>query len=672
MHTIRSFRRGICNVNDPFSEPILVRLRCGCAFDTTRTSYADLSSGFCLVVTLLHFQARPSSLWHNLDMDSNDKKRTIEAVDSTATDPAAQRQRTGEPGSTVPAEDWLSRDYVPDGLQKRDVPADVRRVWCTLRGDFTGDMWHCFAAEILWEYQRSPNDASYVAPLFSNHRPCTGLQVWGYNALKAKSDKESESCGSGRRTHNYARSIGLALPIQTVGSQPAGSNSWARMANASTAKGFNDANLEQGRRPADEQDFDSIVTAGTNALSRKKLTKGKIKPRNDPDMFSLWCSTSIVGQLMQNLGVANAQKILGHRFSLGLTDEMKQVCDDRIAKLKSTIADVQREQDVQKVVLLTYRKGDINAIHDTNSDLMKQIKETTKANKIGLITTVNMWSKYKTNFPEGFLADAELPKPKALATAAGGDIGDDATTGEDDASVQAADSKKEEDDDEEEEQAEEKEDEEGNEEDEEVEVPAQAQPQAGDTDKNYYFDVLGLKENNGLDSEKRMQAYIWHTIANTLQIDPEHPDADPGRCIIGIMGGRSGSMDMPAMVGMNALSWDSPILTTDGVTAKADEMLTTAFIDKQAPQMLRLINQADFMSVCYLDLAGMKIEEVKHKGRWTDKYVFAKLKVDDLLEGWLDPKARRAGYAGRVLPPAGKKAKMVSPCCRRDCQDMFR
>ena len=102
------------------------------------------------------------------------------------------------------------------------------------------------------------------------------------------------------------------------------------------------------------------------------------------------------------------------------------------------------------------------------------------------------------------------------------------------------------------------------------------------------------------------QACFWHYVASYLQLDSSVEQTDerlePNRCVHGFIGGRSGSTDLPAFVGMNTFSWEEPLFTaTRGRIPTSSGLWSAKYYAGQFPQMLRLLNEYPMMKVGFLD-----------------------------------------------------------------------
>ncbi|KAK3326826.1 hypothetical protein B0H66DRAFT_551767 [Apodospora peruviana] len=124
--------------------------------------------------------------------------------------------------------------------------------------------------------------------------------------------------------------------------------------------------------------------------------------------------------------------------------------------------------------------------------------------------------------------------------------------------------------------------------------------------------------------DKRFTARFWRRVARELDSE-----------VFGLIGGRSGSVDVAAFVGLNCYEWDEPVFNIAAAAAAAQDEgpLKKEYVDMQVPQYLRLLNQCSVVSVGLLDVASHDL----------DKGVFTRLEETE-LDRWL------GGEVG-VYPP---------------------
>lgn len=139
----------------------------------------------------------------------------------------------------------------------------------------------------------------------------------------------------------------------------------------------------------------------------------------------------------------------------------------------------------------------------------------------------------------------------------------------------------------------------------------------------------------GIAYDKRYTAAFWAVVANTLQ----------DKIVHGLIGGRSGSMDIASFMGVNTCSFDEPIW---GSECKYEP----AYVNSQGGQLLRLLAQRAMMSVVYVDTdSHYGIPEGK-------KYINAYKRLEEKgLTEWLD---RTDLAAPHISPPLSVKDIDVS------------
>ena len=125
--------------------------------------------------------------------------------------------------------------------------------------------------------------------------------------------------------------------------------------------------------------------------------------------------------------------------------------------------------------------------------------------------------------------------------------------------------------------------------------------------------------------DKRYTAAFWTTVANELANE-----------VFGIIGGRSGSMDIASFMGVNCCEWDEPLCDPILSAGYKDQGYVTSNID----QCLRLFNQTYNMSIVYLDPRSM-VDFAKGHGEYEqmmeinkDTHCYTSLITEDLIK-WL-------------------------------------
>jgi hypothetical protein len=119
--------------------------------------------------------------------------------------------------------------------------------------------------------------------------------------------------------------------------------------------------------------------------------------------------------------------------------------------------------------------------------------------------------------------------------------------------------------------------------------------------------------------DKRYTAAFWAFVANELQ-DIVH----------GVIGGRSGSMDIASFMGVNTCSFDEPVFGPHR-TSEHDPY-EKRYICSQGGQLLRLLSQHAIMSVVYVDTSSW-VSKKRDNGTKYNSYT----KLDEEgLKTWLD------------------------------------
>ena len=155
----------------------------------------------------------------------------------------------------------------------------------------------------------------------------------------------------------------------------------------------------------------------------------------------------------------------------------------------------------------------------------------------------------------------------------------------------------------------------------------------------YVFDLYGVKDPNPVPfQDKRVTVQFWRFVAESLQLPSgQAPGAASGAagtippCVLGLVGGRSGSMDLPAFVGVNCLSWDEPLFEQTAARG-GGRAFSPAVINTQMPQLLRLINEGPLMGVGFLDHASKPVAPAS--GKDTSRTGYRGFTVNAAWEQW--------------------------------------
>lgn len=183
---------------------------------------------------------------------------------------------------------------------------------------------------------------------------------------------KSQGClKNGGGSWNYLQSTRLYTPV--VIPDVASGSAWSVVSTAiSTTKADRQFDtLQKSWEKHEKVNFDKFINNYTMAK-----TKGQ-GPDNDPHLISLWCSTSVVMQIMQHIGYTNAQKILGYRLS-GVADldkGSKETAEKKVKKLCQLIDRLNKDSggELKGVVLFNSRVGDMNKQHNATTNILGQV-----------------------------------------------------------------------------------------------------------------------------------------------------------------------------------------------------------------------------------------------------------------------------------------------------------
>ncbi|KAL2128822.1 hypothetical protein VTI74DRAFT_8602 [Chaetomium olivicolor] len=149
---------------------------------------------------------------------------------------------------------------------------------------------------------------------------------------------------------------------------------------------------------------------------------------------------------------------------------------------------------------------------------------------------------------------------------------------------------------------------------------------------SYVFDLLDVDSGSTEFMDDTAKAYFWHLVASFLQGSgsplgrPASPPptevatlaATSRPPVVGLVGGRSGSTDLPGFVGLRVYSWEEPMLAAlDGKpTPTSSGPWTSKYYDIQGPQAMRLFNQYPVVVTGFLDIKDFEktgsVREYKH------------------------------------------------------------
>ncbi|KAM0819278.1 putative Chitinase [Seiridium cardinale] len=113
--------------------------------------------------------------------------------------------------------------------------------------------------------------------------------------------------------------------------------------------------------------------------------------------------------------------------------------------------------------------------------------------------------------------------------------------------------------------------------------------------------------------DKRFTARFWNRVQRMTEV-------------FGLIGGRSGSLDVAAFVGMNCFEWDEPVfnIAVGALDIELKHLPSKEYTELQVPQYLRLLNQCFVINIGLLDASSY---DYKHK-------IFTRLEIEE-LDRWL-------------------------------------
>ncbi len=567
-------------------------------------------------------------------------------------------------------------------ISKRTLPS--KKAYITLYGTLTGDIWHVAAAEALSEYS---NISKGTHP-FADHDIHTCLTVMHYDKRavpnkwpgfdpdtrptppqpsgprpkeatsatsdsdgggdepppkKPKEEKSEAPCVTrGRKSWFYLWSIGrlpsLVIVPDDVGAGVVGRANTFLSADAADKwlARQTDFVKKNGSTPDfSARAFEMVIGDEIDKMWQDNphgmAWPARDGPAKDPRLIDLWCSTSVVMQMMDYLGYAEAQKILGYRLSGGasMSKAATDTAENKVVQLHNAIAGAvakvagrDSKAVVKGVLLFNFRVGDLNTQHDANIPLLTQVRQQAAAHGYVTIAIPQMDGKtYKKDFDRN------------LDTIAPGN------------------------------------------------TPAASMPfMVSET-----FDLLDIAHDKpSAFMDNTAKAYFWHLVASFLQgkLSPlGTPDASklptalakagildgPQRYpVVGLIGGRSGSTDLPSFVGLRVYSWEEPLLSAvdpdrDGPPKQGD--WNASYYRTQGPQALRVFNQFPVTVSGSLDLFGFR----KQKKERTYEY----LDLDDgRLHTWLEggPQRDQFSVPWPNNPPPYVSVSRHPPSCSASCR----
>ena len=416
--------------------------------------------------------------------------------------------------------------YVPPGYSLFNPSSPLPRAYFIVQGTYTGDIWHCAAAQILSEYRHENPSTDNQYPF--DFQPVTASISYGQRSSSAASSAADSPCMElGRPCFNYLRSIGV--PRVLVETEVPKRNVYEAY-NALTYEKIDALYTEQ---QAKTDDYDTLRT--TYARSAISL-EDRHQYRVDNKLLPYDVSTTILMQLVQYLGLAQSQQILARRLwdngSATDSQQIKTLAMQKVETLKGLITKAKQSGSVDQVVLFNYRLSDKNKTYDSNRKLLDQVKDWAKENKTAVVIIATGLGKQK--FKDVF------------------------------------------------------------------------------QDDDIYFDIYDVQiHGTNYFPDKRIAACFWSLVAEQLQIGSQIVAASVAaksaqRCVVGLVGGRSGSIDLPSFMGVKVISWDEPLLDDREYASKKGT---------QMPQLLRLLNQKPFTFVAFLVPEALKPVPRTPKGK---------------------------------------------------------
>ena len=553
--------------------------------------------------------------------------------------PAARRSQSPMEIESAPATSTFSFWKNSTQIAKRPVPATP--AYIAWYGTLTGDIWHVAAAQILSEYIRSGSGNAHPFP---DHEIRTCLTImadkkygtageapaaassaqqapaaagshghsqeyqygeaaygeeWAYGEeAQSESSKISPCVQRGRKSWKYLQAIGLNASLVMVPHR-IGSG---QVAHANDTLSAEEATTWYVDKPTT---FDQALTTWVGHLDRRPPWPQGPGVANDPCLIDLLASTTVVMQMMEYIGYQEARRILGYRLSGGATmgGTREALALQKVYQLCGIIDAVNTNVNntLQGVVLFNYRIGDVNKQHNASAGILNDVRKAAAAHRYATIVIPQMSSD-------------EYRKHKPAVTTHGRSVSTPALTPYMRSVVfDLLD----------------------------VDTPVQ-QPQQGHQPRQGSSQQPAAAAPQFMDDTAK--AYFWHLVATFMQgtFSPlgtatGEPPAQLAKAlqvqrppVVGLVGGRSGSTDLPGFVGLRVYSWEEPLL---GALHGAEKTTSSGawsstYYNIQGPQATRLFNQQPIIATGWLSMEGF----VK-KGKSRE---YTNLNVSDgFLNEWL-------------------------------------
>ena len=461
------------------------------------------------------------------------------------------------------------------------MPGD--NVYIPIPGDTSGDLWHLAAAQIL-SSQYSQNRKFIV--------PVVGLPA---KAQKSLTDNErrmqDKTYRQAQTTFDYLTSIGLECLLMLV-----------QVGNGVTSR----ANLEKALWYTKDDDYDllygamqpSSFTSIVQSLEPIVISPGDLKdiwcPRAERVVHLRTATTIAMSFLEPEASRFDRMKYLADRMYSRRSQTKDMAVEEGAQKKKQKLDKLEEEaaqKNKQELDQLIKSDMAVEAAAQKKKQSLDQLIKTFQNGKVSTrivlenwrIGEVNAQTNSNSSISEQLETLMKAVDPEKLAI------------------IRVA------------------------------AVPDQQSINKVDWPK--YLDIYGKQGNPndpGLDA--RAQSRFWNLVSQDARV-------------VGLFGGRSGSMDIAAFSGMTCFFWDEPWLPfvagtlNDLIMAAMDKWKILSFVS----QTLRSLELSPIMSI------GLAVERDK-AGTW-------KRINDDALSGWLHMISKNppnVPYTGKIWPACGK------------------
>lgn len=498
-------------------------------------------------------------------------------------------------------------------------PAPTKPAYIAWYGTLTGDIWHVAAAQILSEYIRTGQAHPFPAheirtclTIMAEERYGKGTKAaaatssasrapaatgsrgqsqepdgedadeWGYGEEPpTQSTRVSPCVTRGRKSWRYLQAIRLNASLVMVPHREGSSQ--VGLANSTLSSG--EANMWYVDTPTT---FDEAVAARLSHIGGRGAWADGPGVDGDPCLIDLLASTTVVMQMMEYIGYAEAQRILGYRLSGGATlsgTPGESLALRKVDQLCGLIESVdtwlgKKGHKLRGVVLFNYRIGDVNRQHNAGAGILHDVRSVAAEHGYATIVIPQMASseyarrhKAVITLPGSSSSDRRLdPFMNSFVF----DLLD-------------------------------------------VEPPA-AQPQQGQgTSQQAAAAASPFMDDTA-------KAYFWHLVATYMQgtfsplghaTGPPPPNFPPQLVqklklglppVVGLVGGRSGSTDLPGFVGLRVWSWEEPLLEALHGAARPTSSgdWSSRYYTIQGPQATRLFNQQPIIATGWLSMDGFQ------------------------------------------------------------------